>query len=111
MADEGAAGSDAANRRSGQRRRALKGGRIIYGNLSMSMDCTVRNLSPSGARLEFEGGDAVPDEFYLFITGDHVIARVGVAWRRVAAVGVHFLEPLVHPKDHPDTRIGHLHLG
>lgn len=100
----------AVDHRAGPRRRSLKGGRIIYGNLSLSMDCMVRSMSSSGARLEFAGGGVAPDEFYLFITADHLIARVAIAWRSATAVGVRFLEPLVHPRQHPDPRIQHLRL-
>ena len=108
--DVGSAKGGKADRRDGERRRSLKGGRIIYGNLSMSMDCMIRNLSAHGAKLDFAGGVMVPGEFYLFVTGDHLIARATVAWRSPSSVGVRFLEPLVHPRQHPDPRIGHLHL-
>lgn len=83
---------------------------MIYGNLSLSMDCTIRSLSATGARLDFTGGEVVPDEFYLFVTGDHLIARAAVAWRSAGGIGVRFLEPLVIPSQHPDPRIAHLHL-
>ena len=34
------------------RQRVLKSGRIIYGGGSIVVDCTIRNLSETGARLQ-----------------------------------------------------------
>jgi hypothetical protein len=39
--------------RRNQRQRVLKAGRIAYGGGSIVIDCTIRNLSTTGARLQF----------------------------------------------------------
>ena len=43
------------NRRNAQRRKTLKGGMIITHNRFSTINCRVRNVSDSGARIELLG--------------------------------------------------------
>ena len=99
-----------AERRLEPRPRALKAGRVLFGNFNMSYDCQVRNLSAHGARVRLEGNVSVPNEFYLYVVGDAVIAHAEAIWRTPTEMGVRFLEPLVDPAKHPDHRINKLQL-
>jgi hypothetical protein len=47
------------------RPRALKGARIVFGNRSRVIDCTIRNRSSQGARLSLPSIVGVPDQFEL----------------------------------------------
>jgi hypothetical protein len=49
--------------RSSRRQRVLKSGRIIYANGSIVIDCTIRNLSGTGARFQVPTSVAIPDRF------------------------------------------------
>lgn len=69
-----------SERRTNERRRALKPGKIVFNNAASVLDCTVRNISGSGACLMVVNGLAVPAEFDLqFDEGRHPCK---VAWRQ-----------------------------
>src|SRR5690349_2848026 len=48
------------------RRRLLKGGKISFGN-GAAIDCTIRNLSESGAALEVDSPVGIPERFMLVV--------------------------------------------
>ena len=69
------------------RRRLLKSGKISFGG--GAIDCTVRNLSETGAALEVASPVSIPEDFTLEIEADHVPCHV--VWRKWSRIGVHFL--------------------
>ncbi len=77
------------NKRSDQRQRVLKSGRIVLGDLH-SIDCTLRDVSATGAKLIVKKPDDVPDIFRLLISADSTIRPVKVMWRKPDSVGVQF---------------------
>jgi hypothetical protein len=74
-------------RRSAQRHRTLKAGKIILQGASV-LDCTIRNLSATGASLAVPNAATVPAEFELRFDGD--TRHCKVAWRRPDRLGVKF---------------------
>lgn len=96
------------NRRRSERHRSLKAGRIVFGNLSISYDVTIRNMSETGARLQVDANANVPGEFYFIITADHLVARSNLVWRTPKEIGIHYLEPLRSIRDHPDPRVARM---
>ena len=78
------------NNRRSQRQRVLKGGKIVFANGSFSVDCTVRNLSETGARLQVPTTVAIPDRFTFVdgISGARRAARV--IWRKDDLIGIAF---------------------
>ncbi|MGH8574453.1 MAG: PilZ domain-containing protein, partial [Gammaproteobacteria bacterium] len=86
MTDDPSNPSDA--RRAGEvRRTALKSGRVVYKD--GSFDCRIRNISDSGARLEFASPRLLPHTFELHITGMPV-RTCSLRWARDNLVGVQF---------------------
>jgi len=79
-----------ADRRSAQRLRAYKGGRIIA-KRHPERDCLVRNLSDTGACLEIDGSLVAVDEFNLIIKPENLIRICRVAWRKPQKIGVRFV--------------------
>jgi hypothetical protein len=71
------------------RRRQLKGGKISFGN-GAAIDCTIRNLSESGAALEVDSPVGIPERFMLVVEADHRHLPSRVIWRKEARIGVHF---------------------
>ena len=69
------------------RRKVLKSGVIIIGRRS-TLNCTVRNMSVRGAKLEVPTVVGIPDAFELVIDGQTHTCRV--AWRRLKELGVAF---------------------
>ncbi len=76
--------------RSNQRQRVLKAGKIAYGGGSIVVDCTIRNLSATGARLQVPTSVAIPDrfEFTEAATGKRCAATV--MWRKGNLIGIRF---------------------
>jgi len=76
------------NNRVAPRHRVLKAGSIEFNG--GVIDCTVRNISDTGAALEVATPLGVPDAFWLLISGDHTRRHCRVAWRRDKRIGVAF---------------------
>ncbi|MFG3596180.1 PilZ domain-containing protein [Bradyrhizobium sp. RDI18] len=70
------------------RRRLLKSGKISFGGAVI--DCTVRNLSETGAALEVSSPVGIPECFTLVIEADHIHVPCRVVWRKTTRIGVHF---------------------
>jgi hypothetical protein len=68
------------------RHRVLKGGRILFGG--GSIDCTVRNLSETGAALDVTSPLGIPTEFTLVTDNGQRHCRV--VWRKEKRIGVTF---------------------
>jgi hypothetical protein len=70
------------------RRRLLKAGKISFGG--GAIDCTVRNLSETGAALEVSSPVGIPEHFTLVIEVDDIHVPCRVVWRKDTRIGVHF---------------------
>lgn len=76
--------------RRGRRQKVLKAGKIVlHGNLSV-VDCTIRDISDTGAKLSTINAVAIPAEFKLVVLADNIMRDVKVAWRKEAILGVKF---------------------
>ena len=78
------------NKRSTQRQRVLKSGKIVFAGGSFTVDCTIRNLSETGARLRVPTTVTIPDRFALLDGQSGKRRDVTVAWRKGDEIGVHF---------------------
>jgi hypothetical protein len=78
------------NKRDRPRQRTLKSGKIVFAGGSFSIDCTIRNLSETGARLQVPTTVAIPDKFTLVDAHGGTRREVSVAWRKDDLVGVRF---------------------
>lgn len=76
-------------RRTHVRQRVLKGGRLAFTS-GGSFDCTVRNISPAGARVDVTSPMALPEQFTLVIDADHFMRRCRPVWTRDNQIGVAF---------------------
>ena len=70
------------------RHRVLKAGTISFGG--DGIDCTVRNLSETGAALEVITPLFIPDRFTLIVPTDQLKRPCHVVWRREKRIGVAF---------------------
>jgi hypothetical protein len=66
----------------------LKGATIAFDGIGL--DCTVRNISETGAALEFAGSVSVPSSFMLVIAKDHMVRQCHSVWSNERRVGVAF---------------------
>ena len=72
------------------RHKVLQGGKISFHHLMTSTECTVRNLSNSGACLVVTSQVGIPDDFDLVLDSDHSVKRCHVEWRAGTRMGVSF---------------------
>ena len=79
------------NRRESRQRTFLKG-RIVFNNGASSMDCLVRDLSSSGARLALSETTTLPEMFELYIPQKDRSYRSSLRWRRSDGIGITFVE-------------------
>ena len=78
-----------SDRRGSLRRKILKRGLTFWPN-GDSSECTVYNLSDTGAQLELRG--VAPNLFDLAVEGDNWRRKCCVVWRRANRIGVKFQE-------------------
>lgn len=81
------------DRRVSPRRRTLKAGRIVFGQLSRVFDCTIRNASETGALLLVPNSTGIPDEFLLYVDSEQTRQPAEVIWRQDDRVGIRFTGP------------------
>ena len=70
------------------RRRTLKAGTIEFGG--GAIDCTVRNMSDTGAALEVVTPFYIPDRFTLTVRSDQIRRPCHIVWRKDRLMGVAF---------------------
>jgi len=76
-----------SERRTAQRHRTFKAGKIILHGSSV-IDCTIRNISGTGALIALPNAATLPAEFDLQFDGE--TRHCTVAWRRIDRMGVKF---------------------
>jgi hypothetical protein len=78
------------DRRKTRRMRSFKGARIVFNTHWPAIDCTVRNLSTSGACVEMQGEFNTSLEFELAILQDNERHTCRQVWRQGTKLGVAF---------------------
>lgn len=80
-------------RRAAQRHRVLKDGKIVTINYCSVVDCSILDISDSGARIRCADPAAAPAEFRLLIPHDQIIRDAAVVWRLKGQCGIRFTGP------------------
>ncbi len=83
----------AEERRHTRRQRVLKGALVVFGDFERVVDCSIRDLSPEGARLTVPTTAGIPDTFHLLIPAEHKIAPARAAWRNNRELGIALTGP------------------
>ncbi len=89
------------NRRQAPRRRSFLRGKIVYDGGGHSVDCTIRDVSATGARVSLPDGQGVPKQFFLLDMKNRVAHEVEVRWRAGVEIGVQSLQSFSLDKDLP----------
>ncbi len=79
-------------RRAERRQRVFKRGTMFLRKGDAVIDCTVRNISASGALLRVDTYFAAPDRFDLLVVGSGSKRAVETKWQSGNDIGVQFLE-------------------
>ena len=66
-------------------------GRVYFNNRRTSIDCLIRDISTTGAKLTFASAITMPDIVELHIPVKEETRRVQIQWRRGDEVGVAFI--------------------
>ncbi|MET0708881.1 MAG: PilZ domain-containing protein [Tardiphaga sp.] len=74
--------------RGDSRSRTLKAASISFDG--GAIDCTVRNISVTGAALDVASPVGIPQEFFLVVPIDSLRRRCRVVWRKEKRIGVAF---------------------
>lgn len=83
-------------RRRFQRTRSFWKGRVIFPGGLRSVECTVRDFSEGGAKIDCAGVMDIPDRFKLHIPHKMQSFECKVAWRRGGEFGVEFKTEEAH---------------
>lgn len=82
-------GDRMCERRGERRRPVARKASVLLGDRA-SVNCTIRDLSPGGARLEFDGPTQLPDDFRLRIASADLIIPATAAWQSGREAGIRF---------------------
>ncbi|MBX9740748.1 MAG: PilZ domain-containing protein [Beijerinckiaceae bacterium] len=86
----GAEDQPAEDRRN-ERVRTLIGARAIFNNGGNSVDCQIRNLSATGAKITLSAAVGLPESFILDIPSRGKSYHAELRWRHEDAAGVDFV--------------------
>jgi len=93
-------------RRQEPRPRTFLGGKLIFGAHDLTADCTVRNLTARGAKVQTPVASTLSREVWLVVTKSGTAYRAVQAWRRDEEVGLRFLSQHKLDEDRsPDLKI------
>jgi hypothetical protein len=79
--------------RQNKRFRTLKEGRIIDPQGRTTLDCTIRDISLTGARVQLVSAINIPEDFELLIVREDMIIPARRRWQRGTSVGLEFTGP------------------
>ena len=78
--------------RSARRNRTLKEAKLITSDSTL-IDCLVRDLSESGARITFSAPTTPPQTFWLLLVSTHKMRPARLQWQRGLSAGLTFTGP------------------
>jgi hypothetical protein len=90
--------------RKADRVRAFLRARIVFNNMNSTIDCTIKNISATGAKIELGNTITIPTEFDLDVPARGRVYRARLMWRDSDAVGVAF-EEMPASADQDVTRV------
>lgn len=79
-----------SDKRRATRRRVLFSGKLVNDDASMTIDCVIRDLSQTGAKVRLAGTAPVPNEVWLIEVREGLAFRCRVAWRASPELGLEF---------------------
>jgi PilZ domain len=78
------------NKRGAPRARVLKGAKILALDRWTVVDCTVRDISETGAKLLCGDPMAIANEVRFLLPTENTIRNARVVWRRETMIGIEF---------------------
>ena len=81
-----------ADKRTSDRIRTFLRAQIIFNNRMSTIDCIIKNISPTGARVALSDALAVPTEFEIYIPQRGRSYHARLVWRDKESIGVDFID-------------------
>jgi hypothetical protein len=75
-------------RRSIARHKSFIQGRVYFNHRQSSTDCTIRDFTDTGARLQFPETTALPDAFEVYVPSKEEYFLAHVVWHKAGDIGV-----------------------
>jgi hypothetical protein len=77
--------------RKAPRKKVLLTSKIVYGDGAYVLDCTIRDISASGAFITLSQGRSIPGEIYLLDLANRVAYYAKIVSQRASGYGIKFL--------------------
>lgn len=90
-----------SERRNTTRKKSFLQGRIYFNNRRSALDCLIRDISDTGAKLIFSDSVQTPDTIELYVPQREQTLRAEVQWRRGDEIGVAFTDAETLAADRP----------
>ena len=74
------------------RKKVLLTSKLVYGDGAYVLDCTIRDISASGAFITLSQGRSIPSEVYLLDLANRVAYHASVVSERAHGYGIKFLK-------------------
>ena len=78
--------------RQSERIRSFLRAQIVFNNRMSTIDCIIKNISQTGAKVALNDGLTVPTEFEIDIPQKGRSHRARLVWRDKDAIGIHFTD-------------------
>lgn len=79
-----------AQRRRTDRPRVLLSGKIVFDQTARSLDCSIRDLTGTGAKVRLSGPELLPARFFLVEVRRGVAHRARIVWSSPPEYGLAF---------------------
>ncbi len=96
----------ADEKRGAMRQRVLLSGKIVYGDLDLTMDCVIRDLSATGTRIRLSSPVILPSTVWLIELRSGTAFQCQIARRNVPDFGLNFIRTVkLHRNDDPELKM------
>ncbi len=72
------------------RRRTLLSGKLVFEAGARSIDCLIRDMSESGAKIRLPGPELLPSQLWLIEMSGGVAHQCHITWRHQQELGLEF---------------------
>ena len=80
-----------ADGRKASRKRVILGAKVIYNEGAFSLDCRIRDISDSGARIVLSASSIIPTRVVLVDIRNSIAYEAEVVWLKAPEFGLRFL--------------------
>jgi hypothetical protein len=78
--------------RKSPRKQVMLTSKLVYGSGAYVLDCTIRDISTTGAFVTLAHRDSIPSEVYLLDLANRIAYHASVVSQRAAGYGLKFLK-------------------